>query len=48
MINAGIFDILNQENGPDVDEAFSVMETRLGYSEEESEKILQNFDVFYR
>lgn len=48
MINVGIFDILNQENGPDVDEAFSVMETRLGYNEEESEKILQNFEVFYR
>ena len=44
---AGVFDLLTGESGPNVDGAFEIMIANLGYTEEEAEKIFQNLEPFF-
>ena len=44
---AGVFDLLTGESGPNVDGAFEIMIENLGYTEEEAEKIFQNLEPFF-
>lgn len=47
MHEIGVFDCLNRESGPDVDGAFDIMNTELGYGEAEAEQVLQALEPFY-
>ena len=44
---AGVFDLLTRETGPDVDGAFEIMIEKLGFTETEAEKIFQNLEPFF-
>ena len=47
VMRAGIFEALNQEEGPNVDAAFDIMSRDLGWGETEAEDFFQYLEPFY-